>query len=128
MPLMGRDPQLAKHLKEIAAKHIPEKPKAIVILSAHWESDVVKVTSSPNPGMLFDYGGFPKEAYEYRYPAPGSPDLASKISTLLTNTGVENEFDDQRGFDHGVFVPLLLMYPKVSDDGMDGMNGAVGTS
>lgn len=115
LPLIGRQENIVKHMKDVVKKFIPSKPKAIVVLSAHWESDPVKITSSANPSMLFDYYGFPPETYEYKYPAPGSPELASKISGLLTEKGIENELDNERGYDHGVFVPLMVMYPAVSN-------------
>jgi aromatic ring-opening dioxygenase catalytic subunit (LigB family) len=61
--------------------------------------------------LLFDYYGFPPETYEYQYPAPGHPQLAVRVHDLLTRAGIESRLDVERGFDHGVFVPLLLMYP-----------------
>lgn len=64
--------------------------------------------------MIYDYYGFPKESYEIKYPAPGSPDLANKIFNLLGNAGIEAKLDYQRGFDHGLFVPLKMMYPKAN--------------
>ena len=112
MPLMGRQPDISSHLRDIV-KGFPEAPKAIVVVSAHWESDPIKITSSPSPTMLYDYGGFPRETYEYKYPAKGDPELASRILMLLQKDGLKSELDDKRGFDHGVFVPLLLMYPNV---------------
>jgi hypothetical protein len=113
MPLLGRQPELVEHMKEVCIKWLPkEKPDAIVVLSAHWESDPVKIVSSSKPSMIYDYNGFPPETYEYNYPAPGSPPLASKIKSLLEGSGLKSELDDQRGFDHGVFIPLIIMYPK----------------
>jgi 4,5-DOPA dioxygenase extradiol len=114
LPLLGRQPELVKHMKEIVADHLPKvPPKAIVVLSAHWESDPIKITSSPQPSMLYDYYGFPPETYEYKYPAPGSPELARKIQNLLEERGLRSELDECRGFDHGVFVPLMIMFPEV---------------
>lgn len=63
--------------------------------------------------MYYDYYGFPPETYQYNYPAPGDPALAKRIQTLLQKEGLKSELDEDRGFDHGVFVPLMLMYPKV---------------
>jgi 4,5-DOPA dioxygenase extradiol len=114
MPLLGKQPELVDQMKEIVQKHLPQQlPKAIVILSAHWESDPIKITSAERPSMYYDYGGFPPETYEYQYPAPGSPELAKKIQGLLGGQGLKSELDGKRGFDHGVFVPLMIMYPKV---------------
>jgi len=87
------------------------KPEAIVVISAHWEEPVVSITAAAAPPMLFDYHGFPPEAYEYRYPAAGDPALAARVQTLLQQSGIDARLDSQRGFDHGLFVPLLLMYP-----------------
>ena len=87
-------------------------PKAIVVISGHHEGDVVEITSSPTPPMLFDYYGFPPHTYELNYPAPGSPELADRIATLLDESEIAHRFDAERGFDHGVFVPFLLMYPE----------------
>ncbi len=62
--------------------------------------------------MIYDYYGFPKEAYDIQYPAPGAPELAEEILTLFETSDVEARLDDERGFDHGLYVPLLLMYPN----------------
>jgi len=112
LPLMGRDPDLVLRMKEAVSKWLPkEKPKSIVMISAHWESDPIKITSHPNPPMLYDYYGFPPETYEYQYPAPGNPSLAVQIQKLLQDQGLPAQLDAKRGFDHGVFVPLMVMYP-----------------
>lgn len=119
LPLMGRQPALVQQMKEITTTYLPsitngqqKKPKAIVVVSAHWESDPIKVTSSPKPSMYYDYGGFPPETYKYKYDAPGSPHLASKIQRILQEDGLKCELDDSRGYDHGVFVPLMVMFPE----------------
>jgi aromatic ring-opening dioxygenase catalytic subunit (LigB family) len=88
------------------------RPKAIVVISAHWEADEFTVTSHPQPPLLFDYYGFPEHTYQLQYPAPGSPPLAQKIQDLLVAAGIPARADAQRGFDHGVFIPLLLVYPN----------------
>ena len=88
-----------------------QKPDTIVVISAHWEESTISITASQNPPMLYDYTGFPAESYELQYPAPGHPELANRIAGLLSAKGFESKFDYERGFDHGVFVPLLLMYP-----------------
>ncbi|MFT5659170.1 MAG: 4,5-DOPA dioxygenase extradiol [Gammaproteobacteria bacterium] len=87
------------------------KPEAIVVISAHWEEPVISITASQNPPMLYDYSGFPPQSYELQYPAPGHPKLASRIADLLSSQGIETRLDDERGLDHGVFIPLLMMYP-----------------
>ena len=88
------------------------RPDAILVVSAHWEEREATLLSAPNPPMFYDYYGFPPEAYEITYPAPGSPELAARISALLTNKGIPSRLDPQRGFDHGLFIPLKMMYPQ----------------
>jgi 4,5-DOPA dioxygenase extradiol len=88
------------------------RPKAILVISAHWEENAATLLSAPNPPMLYDYGGFPAKAYDIDYPAPGSPDLADRIAGLLKKSGIPVRTDPRRGFDHGLFIPLTLMYPR----------------
>ena len=118
LPLLGRQPELVQNMKDIVTNHLKplkEEPKAIVMISAHWEeSNPIKITASENPTMLYDYHGFPKETYEYQYPAPGSPTLAQTIQNLLGENGITSELDYDRGYDHGVFIPLMIMYPKAN--------------
>ena len=87
------------------------KPEAILVVSAHWEEDRATLTGSERPPMLYDYYGFPREAYEIAYPASGSPPLAEGAAELLEGSGISSRIDARRGFDHGLFIPLLLMYP-----------------
>ena len=87
------------------------RPDAIIVASGHHEGDVVEINSGVSPPMLFDYYGFPDHTYELSYPAPGSPGLAERVGGLLDAAGIDHRLDPDRGFDHGVFVPLLLMYP-----------------
>jgi aromatic ring-opening dioxygenase catalytic subunit (LigB family) len=116
LPLMGRQNNLVKSMKEVVTKLLPKDrpPSAIVVLSAHWESDPISITAGRNPSLYYDYSGFPPETYHYDYPAPGNPELARQIQNLLTKQGLPSVLDDQRGFDHGVFVPLMIMYPDAS--------------
>jgi aromatic ring-opening dioxygenase catalytic subunit (LigB family) len=111
MPLLG-DPG---HQDLIAfLKQIPEqlgKPKAILMISAHWESDVAAISTSPNPQMIYDYSGFPPECYAYQYPAAGDPTLAHTVADCLKAHAIDCRLDSGRGYDHGTFVPLMLMYP-----------------
>jgi len=94
--------------------HSIGRPSAIVVVSAHWEAARPTITSGAAPGLIYDYGGFPEESYRLQYPAPGTPELAARIAELLTTAGFEPRLDPNRGFDHGVFIPLLLMYPDAS--------------
>lgn len=87
------------------------RPEAILVISAHWEESVATLQSAANPPMLYDYYGFPREAYRVTYPAPGSPSLANRIAEALRAAGLASRFDPERGFDHGHFIPLMMMYP-----------------
>jgi 4,5-DOPA dioxygenase extradiol len=87
------------------------KPKAIVIVSAHWESSELLVSGNPQPETWHDFGGFPRALFEVQYPAPGSPQLATEVVELLKGDGLPARIDAKRPFDHGVWVPLSLMYP-----------------
>lgn len=93
---------------------LPSRPTAILSISGHWEENEFTVATSPQPPMVFDYSGFPEHTYHISYPAPGSPTLAGRVSTLLTSAGITCKEDSKRGFDHGTFVPLVLMYPDAT--------------
>ena len=93
---------------------LPERPKAILMISAHWEEPAFTVMTSPAPGMLYDYGGFPPHTYEVVYPAPGDPALAERVVGLIETAGLPAARNTQRGFDHGAFCTLVPMYPDAS--------------
>lgn len=112
LPLLGADTDAAQFLSEYP-RSLPT-PSAILVVSAHWITESVSVTSSAQHPLLFDYSGFPPEAYKYTYSAPGSPELASRVCTLLAASDIPCIEDPSRGWDHGVFVPLKLMYPEAS--------------
>lgn len=101
---------MSAFLKGIA-KTLPSQPKAIVMVSAHWSETGFSVTSHAHPELIYDYYGFPSHTYELTYPAPGSPELAARTVQLLEKAGVATTMDDKRGFDHGMFIPLKLMFP-----------------
>ncbi|MCW3148099.1 dioxygenase [Stutzerimonas stutzeri] len=101
---------MAEFLKGIAAS-LPARPRAIVMISAHWLQPAFSVTSAARPELIYDYYGFPAHTYELRYPAPGEPELAARIATLLGQSVLAATEDPQRGFDHGMFIPLKLMFP-----------------
>jgi 4,5-DOPA dioxygenase extradiol len=88
------------------------KPDVILVVSAHWEERAATLLGAKNPAMYYDYYGFPDEAYEITYPAPGSPELAGRIAATLEKNAIPARIDEQRGFDHGLFIPLKLMYPQ----------------
>ncbi len=95
-------------------KSLPERPKAVLVVSGHWEAPLPTVSTALAPPMLFDYNGFPDHTYRLTYPAPGSPEIGSRARDLLTAAGIEAATDDKRGFDHGVFVPFLIVDPEAS--------------
>ena len=112
LPLLG-DPthaEMVERLRWIAANI--ERPKAIIVVSAHWEEHVATITSGTNPDIIYDYYGFPPESYEIEYPAPGNPDLANRLQSCLQNNGITAVLDGDRGFDHGLYIPLKVMYPE----------------
>jgi 4,5-DOPA dioxygenase extradiol len=89
-----------------------EHPKAILVISAHWETMVPTVSAVDRNETIHDFGGFPRALYDMRYPAPGSPSVATRVSELLRASGHDCKIDRSRGLDHGAWVPLLLMYPQ----------------
>lgn len=91
---------------------LPAPPKAFLVVTAHWEEAVPTVSVASAPGMIYDYYGFPKHTYELRYPAPGAPDLGRRVKTLLASAGLAVGEDSTRGYDHGVFVPMLIVDPE----------------
>jgi 4,5-DOPA dioxygenase extradiol len=88
------------------------RPDAILVISAHWEEGVVTLQGAENPSMFYDYYGFPEEAYEITYAARGNPALAGRIAKELRASGVPRTIDAEQGFDHGLFIPLKMMYPR----------------
>ncbi len=88
------------------------KPDAILVVSAHWEESAATLLGAQAPTMFYDYYGFPDQAYEITYPAPGSPELATRIAGHLRKSNIPARIDADRGFDHGLFIPLKLMYPE----------------
>ncbi|MBJ6979357.1 dioxygenase [Luteimonas sp. MC1782] len=103
--------RMAGFLKGVAAT-LPEPPRAIALVSGHWLEPAFAATGQARPGLIYDYSGFPAHTYELSYPAPGEPSLAARIAGLLGEAGQPAGVDPSRGFDHGVFIPLKLMFPK----------------
>ncbi|MET0362749.1 MAG: class III extradiol ring-cleavage dioxygenase [Sphingobium sp.] len=97
-------------LRGVAAT-LPQRPDAIMIASGHWETDGFAFTGHPAPPLLFDYYGFPASTYALSYPAPGDPALAARARDLLIAAGLEARVDEERGLDHGVFVPMMVTFP-----------------
>lgn len=106
-PLFART---ERELKALPGR-LPAKPKAVLVITGHWEEDAFTVSTAERPPMEYDYSGFPEHTYHVQYSAPGSPALAATVKDLLSNAGFAVLEDAQRGFDHGTFVPLVLMYP-----------------
>lgn len=111
MPLLGEPNHqaLVDTMREISAS-LP-RPDAIVVISAHWEGSEVLVQSNPAPSMYYDYYNFPPVSYTFEYNAPGAPALAEELVELIRAGGLDAAQDLARGFDHGLFVPLMLLYP-----------------
>ena len=111
------DPSRAAYAKlEAALAGMPRQigitPKAVLMISAHWEEPQFTLTSSPKPPMIYDYGGFPEYTYHIHYDAPGDPALAARVKALLEASGIAAQLDPERGFDHGAFTPLNVIYPN----------------
>ena len=87
-------------------------PRAVLMVSAHWEAPQFTVQTHPAPPMLYDYGGFPDFTYRIQYPAPGAPDVAARVREALAAAGIESDEDAARGFDHGMFAPMAVIYPN----------------
>ena len=112
LPLLGD----AGHTEMVTfLNDIPKRlgePSAILMISAHWEEEQATVTSASQPELIYDYYGFPPESYEIQYPAPGDPQLAQDIFEMIDASSMPAKLDERHGFDHGMFVPLKLMYPE----------------
>jgi aromatic ring-opening dioxygenase catalytic subunit (LigB family) len=98
-------------------RHVPDEagalaPKALVVISGHWEEPVVTIQNNPAPPLLYDYYGFPPSTYEIKFPASGAPAVSARIAELLETAGIPWKYDHERGFDHGVFIPLKVAFPK----------------
>ncbi|MCK8058428.1 MULTISPECIES: class III extradiol ring-cleavage dioxygenase [unclassified Fusibacter] len=112
MPLLN-DPS-HKHMIEFMKK-LPaqlKRPEAIVVISAHWEEDVATLLTNKAPGLYYDYYGFPESTYALDYPLKTQMSTAQLITSLLSQQGIPYKYNSSRGYDHGVFIPLMLMYPK----------------
>jgi len=102
--------RMAAYLRSLD-RSLGTRPKAVLVISAHWEAQRPTVNTAQHPSLLFDYYGFPEHTYRLTYPAAGSPQLASRVRELLAGAGIPSDSDSQRGLDHGVFVPFKLIYP-----------------
>lgn len=112
LPLLGDagHREMVACLEEIASRL--RRPSAILVVSAHWEENLPTITSGANPPLIYDYYGFPEESYSIQYPAPGEPALAEEVYSAMQRAGIESRLDPERGFDHGLFVPLKILFPR----------------
>ena len=115
MPLLG-DPSHSELVSTLQAmtNELPKQPSVIIMISAHWETTGFEITASATPDLIYDYYGFPDESYRIKYPAPGAPKLARDIALKMDIQGIPIRLNEGRGFDHGMFVPLILMYPEAN--------------
>lgn len=120
MPVLG-DPgheQIVKSLKERVPAILklggPDAPRAIVVVTAHWSKTQPTISSARSHSLYYDYGGFPPEAYRLKYPAAGSPEVAGEVKKALEEAGFQPVLDEKRGWDHGVFIPFLLINPSAN--------------
>ena len=110
-PTLVTDPVPTRDFLLALGSELP-RPRAIVCVSAHWDTPSPRVTGGAAPHTMYDFYGFPDALYEMTYPAPGAPELAAKAAQLLESAGLPARLDEKRGFDHGAWVPLSLMYPE----------------
>jgi len=111
-PTLPLEPEHPTHafLKDFGARL--ERPRAILMVSAHWDTRLPALTLAPELSTIHDFYGFPEELYALRYPAPGSRELAERTAALLQAKGLQVAAEPERGLDHGAWVPLMLMYPQ----------------
>lgn len=110
-PMHALEPGAAGEAWKALAQRLP-RPRAILIASAHWETNLPMLTGSDKPQTIHDFYNFPEPLYRLRYPAPGAPELARRAQALLKNAGFTAGIDGCRGLDHGAWSPLLYMYPE----------------
>ena len=110
-PMLALEPGASGPALARLAAELP-RPRAILVVSAHWESSDLRVSCNPHPETWHDFGGFPAALFAVQYPAPGDPELAAQVVDLLQAEGLPAQLDSQRPFDHGTWVPLSLMYPQ----------------
>jgi aromatic ring-opening dioxygenase catalytic subunit (LigB family) len=112
MPEMGDAYARLKASLQQLPRQAGGKPKAVLMVSAHWEEREFTVMAHPHPPMVYDYTGFPAQTYRIQYAAPGAPELALQVKALLEGAGLPAALDSQRGFDHGMFAPMAVIYPE----------------
>ncbi|KAH6705365.1 Extradiol ring-cleavage dioxygenase, class III enzyme, subunit B [Leptodontidium sp. MPI-SDFR-AT-0119] len=120
MPVLN-DPGHASLIKSMTTRvpqllnlGTPQAPRAIILVTAHWSEAQPTISNAPSHSLYYDYGGFPAESYKLKYPAPGSPGVADEVFGVLKGAGFEPKMDGVRGWDHGVFIPMLLINPTAN--------------
>jgi aromatic ring-opening dioxygenase catalytic subunit (LigB family) len=108
----ARDAATLRAYLEALPAELPARPRALLVVSAHWEEDAPTVMTSPRPSIYYDYYGFPPDAYTIQWPAPGDPALAERVVALLGQAGIPAGTDAGRGFDHGTFIPFKVSWPE----------------
>ena len=112
-PMLAIEPSPAREFLQNYGKTL-KKPRAIVIASAHFETDIPAVVTDAQPEMIYDFGGFPDALFQVVYPAPGEPEVAMQVAHMLYDAGLKPGVMSRRGFDHGTWVPLSLMFPDAN--------------
>jgi len=110
-PMHALDAGAAGSAWSALARAIP-RPRAVLMVSAHWDTSLPMLTGSPAPQTIHDFGGFPDELYKIQYDAPGAPEVAARAAAVLKTAGLAAGIDGCRGLDHGAWVPLRIMYPE----------------
>jgi aromatic ring-opening dioxygenase catalytic subunit (LigB family) len=103
-----------QHFLESIAGSLPAVPKALLVISGHWEESALTTGTAATPKLIYDYSGFPEHTYQLTWPAPGDPGLANRVAEILRDAGLPTATDPVRGYDHGVFVPLKVAFPNAS--------------
>jgi aromatic ring-opening dioxygenase catalytic subunit (LigB family) len=101
-----------KRFLEGLAATLPALPRAMLVVSGHWEEPAFTASAVARPQLIFDYSGFPVHTYQLTWPAPGQPELAARVTSILKDAGLPSAISHTRGFDHGVFVPLKVAFPE----------------
>jgi len=110
-PMLAIEPAKARDFLAGLPQLLPERPKAILVVSAHWERLRPTVNAPPQNETIHDFGGFPQSLFDLQYPAPPAQALAHRVAGLLTTGGMPTDIDTRRGLDHGAWVPLIVAWP-----------------
>ena len=109
-PTFALEPGLAGAQLGALGRALP-KPRAVVVVSPHWQTRGIAISAGARPETVHDFGGFPRALYQIQYPAPGAPDVARRVQQLLGDAGLQASLDEDQGLDHGAWVPLMHLFP-----------------